>query len=203
MSTRDTFTLEVPVRAEWLQSLSSRKADSRCIKMMIIFNNTINERSKSMYTSFCESWRSLDHRSTLSHYSRPISWLPLATTLIHYLSLSSVLPNCRCARVFIALPGRAHACPLPGADNAPPPAPAELITSSVSPRHVRARPDLPVTWPPRDTGMRWPRTKLDRFQHRTSLQVAAPGQSVHMLCWLSSNNDHTRRHTLSMLCTPP
>ena len=45
----------VAVRAEWLQSLSSSKTDSRCIKMMISFNNTINERSKSMYTSFCES----------------------------------------------------------------------------------------------------------------------------------------------------
>ena len=43
------------VRAEWLQSLSSIKTDSRCIKMMISFNDTINERSKSMYTSFCES----------------------------------------------------------------------------------------------------------------------------------------------------
>ena len=43
------------VRAEWLQSLSSSKTDSRCIKMMISFNDTINERSKSMYTSFCES----------------------------------------------------------------------------------------------------------------------------------------------------
>ena len=43
------------VRAEWLQSLSSRKTDSRCIKMMISFNDTINKRSKSMYTSFCES----------------------------------------------------------------------------------------------------------------------------------------------------
>jgi len=46
------------VRAEWLQSLSSSKTDSRCIKMMISFNYTvytINKRSKSMYTSFCES----------------------------------------------------------------------------------------------------------------------------------------------------
>jgi len=43
------------VRAEWLQSLSSSKTDSRCIKIMISFNDTINERSKSMYTSFCES----------------------------------------------------------------------------------------------------------------------------------------------------
>jgi len=74
-----------------------------------------------MYTSFCESYRSLDHRSTLSRYSRPISRLPLATTLIHYLSLSPVLLDCRCAR--------ANACPLPGAgaragavdlNNAPP-----------------------------------------------------------------------------------
>ena len=83
-----------------------------------------------MYTSFCEFYRSLGHRSTLSHYSCPISCLPLATTLIHYLSLFSVLPDCRRARVFIALPGRrAHACPLPGAgpragavdlNNAPP-----------------------------------------------------------------------------------
>ena len=55
------------VRAEWLQSLSSRKTDYRCIKMMI------KTRSKSMYTSFCESSRSLDHRSTLSRYSCPIS----------------------------------------------------------------------------------------------------------------------------------
>ena len=62
--------------------------------MMIGFNDTINKRSKSMYTSFCESYRSLDHRSTLSRYSRPISRLPLATTLILYLSLSSVLPDC-------------------------------------------------------------------------------------------------------------
>jgi len=38
-----------------------------------------------------------------------------STALIHYLSLSPVLPDCRRARVFIALPGRAHACPLPGA----------------------------------------------------------------------------------------
>ena len=60
-------------------------------------------------------------------------------------------------------------------NKAPPRAPPELITSSISPLHVRACPDLPVTWPPRDTGMRWPRIKLDRFQHRTSLQVAAPG----------------------------
>ena len=109
-----------PVRAEWLQSLSSIKTDFRCTKMMISFNYTIIKGSKSMYTSFCESYRSLDHRSTLSHYSRPISCLPLATTLIHYLSLSSVLPDCRRARVFRALPGRAHACPLPGANNAPP-----------------------------------------------------------------------------------
>ena len=43
------------VRAEWLQSLSSSKTDSRCIKMMISFNYTINKRSKSTYTSFCES----------------------------------------------------------------------------------------------------------------------------------------------------
>ena len=88
--------------------------------MMISFNDTIIRRSKSMYTSFCESYHSLDHRSTLSHYSRPISCLPLATTLILYLSLSSVLPDCRCSQVFIAFPGRAHACPLPGANNAPP-----------------------------------------------------------------------------------
>jgi len=106
---------EIVVRAEWLQSLSSVKTDSRCIKMMISFNDTIIKRLKSMYISFCESYRSLDHRSTLSHYSCPISCLPLATTLIHYLSLSSVLPDCRRAPVFIALPGRAHACPLPGA----------------------------------------------------------------------------------------
>ena len=41
--------------------------------------------------------------------------------------------------------------------------------------------------------------------YRTSLQVVAPGQSVHMLSWLSSNNDHTcrRPRSLSMLCTPP
>jgi len=47
-----------------------------------------------------------------------------------------------------------------------------------------------------------PGAKLDRFQHGTSLQVAAPGQSVHMLSWLSSNNDHTRSQlrSLSMLC---
>ena len=43
------------VRAEWLQSLSSRKTDSRCIKMMISFNDTTIKRSNSMYTSFCES----------------------------------------------------------------------------------------------------------------------------------------------------
>jgi len=43
------------VRAEWLQSLSSRKTDSRCIKMIISFNDTIIKRSKSMYTSFCKS----------------------------------------------------------------------------------------------------------------------------------------------------
>jgi len=43
------------VRAEWLQSLSSSKTDSRCIKMTTSFNDTINKRSKSMYTSFCES----------------------------------------------------------------------------------------------------------------------------------------------------
>ena len=49
-----TISREI-VRAEWLQSLSSSKTDSRCIKMMISFNDTINERSKSMYTSFCES----------------------------------------------------------------------------------------------------------------------------------------------------
>ena len=50
-----TITSREIVRAEWLQSLSSSKTDSRCIKMMISFNDTINERSKSMYTSFCES----------------------------------------------------------------------------------------------------------------------------------------------------
>jgi len=48
-------------------------------------------------------------------YSRPISCLPLATTLLHYLSLPSVLFDCRRARVFIALSGRAHVRPLPGA----------------------------------------------------------------------------------------
>ena len=83
--------------------------------MMICFNDTLINRLKSLYTSFCKSYRSLEHRSTLSHYSCLISCLPLATTLIHYLSLSSVLPDCLCARVFIALTGRAHACPLPGA----------------------------------------------------------------------------------------
>ena len=50
--------------------------------MMISFNNTIIKRSKSMYTSFCESQRSLDHRSTLqlpyqlsasSHYTSSLS----------------------------------------------------------------------------------------------------------------------------------
>jgi len=38
------ISLQMPwvcVRAEWLQSLSSRKTDSRCIKMMINFNYTI------------------------------------------------------------------------------------------------------------------------------------------------------------------
>ena len=49
------WTQYVNVRAEWLQSLSSRKTDSRCIKMMITFNDTVIKRSKSMYTSFCES----------------------------------------------------------------------------------------------------------------------------------------------------
>jgi len=39
-------SLSAPVRAEWLQSLSSSKTDSRCIKMMISFNYTINKRSK-------------------------------------------------------------------------------------------------------------------------------------------------------------
>jgi len=55
------------------------------------------------------------HLITDQHYSRPISCLPLATTLLDYLSLPLVLPDCRRAPGFIALPGRAHACPLPGA----------------------------------------------------------------------------------------
>ena len=38
--------------------------------MMISYNGTVIKRSKSMYTSFCDSYRSLDHRSTLSRYSR-------------------------------------------------------------------------------------------------------------------------------------
>jgi len=37
------------VKAEWLQSLSSRKTDSRCIKMMISFNDTLIKQLKSMY----------------------------------------------------------------------------------------------------------------------------------------------------------
>ena len=44
------------------------------------------------------------HLITDQHYSRPISCLPVSTTLLHYLSLPSVLPDCRRARVFIALP---------------------------------------------------------------------------------------------------
>ena len=89
--------------------------------MMISFNDTNNKRSKiNVHELLRVLTFTLDHRSTLSRYSRPISRLPLATTPILYLSLSSVLPDCRCARVFIALPGRAHACPLPGANNAPP-----------------------------------------------------------------------------------
>jgi len=100
------------VRAEWLQSLSSRKTDSRCIKMMISFNNTIIKQSKSMYMSFCESQRSLDHRSTLQ--------LPYQLSASsHYTSSLSVTflcpPRLPPRTGFYSTPGRAHACPLPGA----------------------------------------------------------------------------------------
>jgi len=48
-----------------------------------------------------------------------------ATAASHYTHSLSVTflcppPDCRRARLFIALTGRAHACPLPGANNAPP-----------------------------------------------------------------------------------
>jgi len=83
--------------------------------MMISFNDTIIKRLKSTYTTIRASANLNVHLITDQHYSRPISCLPLATTLLHYLSLFSVLPDCRHAQGFIALPGRAHACPLPGA----------------------------------------------------------------------------------------
>ena len=77
------------VRAEWLQSLSSIKTVSRCIKMMISFNDTIIIRSKSMYISFCESYRSLDHRST----PQPPYQLSASSHYTSSLSVTSICPS--------------------------------------------------------------------------------------------------------------
>ena len=56
--------------------------------MMIGFNNTIIKRSKSMYTSICESYRSLDRRSTL----QPPYQLSASSHNTSSLSVTSICP---------------------------------------------------------------------------------------------------------------
>ena len=77
--------------------------------MMISFNDTIIKRLKSMYISYHTT-------AALS----AVCLLPLHSFTICHFPLSSPTAAAHgFLTFFIALPGRAHACPLPGANNAP------------------------------------------------------------------------------------
>jgi len=117
----------------------------------------------------------------------------------------SAIRTCPC----VSVPRGQVYAPEPLTSITPSRAPADLNTSSISPRHVRGTCAHVQTCLSRDPHAipecADPGAKLDRCQHWTNLQVAAPGQSVHMPSRLSSNTDHTRRRprSPSTLCMAP